>query len=293
MKHTIQNTFLTVSIAEKGAELQSILGADGTEYLWQGDSRYWSDRALNLFPYVARLTEGRYYLDGEPHQMAIHGIAPYRDFRLVSNNGQQMILELESDEATFAQYPRHFAFRVIYRLEKNTLEICYEVENRDKKTMYFGLGGHPGFNVPLTNGKRFEDYRLRFGEVTPCRQVILSDDCFVTDQDRPFPLEDGCILPLRHELFDNDAIVLSHMARQITLETDGDSRSVTVTFPQMSYLGLWHRPKTDAPYICIEPWCSLPSAAGTITVFEEKKDLISLEPGGIYQNHWRIQVKNG
>ena len=60
MNHTIQNEFLTVTAAEKGAQLQSILGRDGTEYLWQGDAKYWSDRALNIFPYVARLTEGSY-----------------------------------------------------------------------------------------------------------------------------------------------------------------------------------------------------------------------------------------
>ena len=290
MTHTIQNDFLTVIAAEAGAQLQSILGADGTEYLWQGDSRYWSDRALNLFPYVARLTDGKYYLDGECHQMAIHGIAPYRNFRLVSNDGQQMILELESDEATFAQYPRHFAFRVIYRLQGSTLEICYEVENRDEKPMYFGLGGHPGFNIPLAKGKRFEDYRLRFGEVTPCRQVLFSDDCFVTGETIPFPLEEGCILPLRHELFDDDAIVLTDIARQVTLETEGDRHSVTVSFPQMPYLGLWHWPKTDAPYLCIEPWCSLPSDVNTVTVFEEKQDLISLAPHSAYQNRWSIEI---
>ena len=28
--------------------------------------------------------------------------------------------------------------------------------------MYFGLGGHPGFNVPLEAGLSFEDYCLEF-----------------------------------------------------------------------------------------------------------------------------------
>ena len=80
MLYTIKNDFLTVAVAGQGAELMSIKGSDGTEYLWQGDSKYWSDRALNIFPYVARLTDGSYYMDGELHQMNIHGIAPYRCF---------------------------------------------------------------------------------------------------------------------------------------------------------------------------------------------------------------------
>ena len=290
MKHTIRNEYLTVSAEEEGAQLRSILGADGTEYLWQGDPRYWSDRALNIFPYVARLTGGAYYLDGEEHHMAIHGLAPYARFRPVSNDGLTMILEMTDTPETRQQYPRRFAFRVIYALKENALETTYEVENRDEKTMYFGLGGHPGFNVPLVPGKRFEDYRLRFTQPCRPRRVGFDAECFVTGEYAPFELTEGQILPLTHELFDDDAIVLDRMARQVTLETDGDPHSVTVTFPRMGYLGLWHWPKTDAPYICIEPWRSLPARAGEITVFEEQKDLISLDPGGVYRNTWTIEV---
>ena len=54
----IENEFLQVTISDAGAELMSIRSADGTEYLWQGDAAYWSDRAPNIFPYVARLTDG-------------------------------------------------------------------------------------------------------------------------------------------------------------------------------------------------------------------------------------------
>lgn len=290
MLHTIQNEYLTVTAAEKGAELQSILAADGTEYLWQGDSRYWSDRALNLFPFVARLTDGKYELDGQTYALPIHGFAPYRYFHLTENSGQKMVLELCDDEQTFAQYPRRFSFQVIYELVQNALNICFRVENRDEKPLYFGLGGHPGFNVPLKKGKNFEDYRLRFDACVPCKQVVFTDDCFPTGQTQPFPLEGGTVLPLDHHLFDNDAIVLTDMARQVTLESD-DGPSVTVTYPQMSYLGLWHWPKTDAPYICIEPWGSLPAKAGEVTVFEEKEDLYCLQPGKFYENNWSITLR--
>lgn len=66
MTHIIKNEFLRVEAAEHGAELQSIRDADGAEYLWQGDPAYWQDRAPNLFPYVARLTDESYYLDSLP-----------------------------------------------------------------------------------------------------------------------------------------------------------------------------------------------------------------------------------
>lgn len=288
MLHIIQNEFLTVTVSEQGAELQSVRDSTGTEYLWQGDPQYWSDRALNLFPYVARLTEGAYYLDGRKYHMAIHGIAPYRRFTTVEHTGTRLVLELCSDEQTLAEYPRLFSFRIAYELCGNTLEVTFRVENRDEKTMYFGLGGHPGFQVPLESGKTFEDYRLRFGEsCTPVR-VGFSEDCFVNGEDSPFPLEDSTLLPLRHSLFDRDAIILRDMARQVTLESSSGP-AITVSFPGMAYLGLWHWPRTDAPYICIEPWCSLPSRKGETAVFEAQEDLIVLPAGKTYTNLWTIR----
>ncbi|MBE6766508.1 MAG: aldose 1-epimerase family protein, partial [Ruminococcaceae bacterium] len=54
---TIKNDKIEVAIDTMGAQLMSIK-SDGCEYLWQGDPAYWSNRAPNLFPYIARLTEG-------------------------------------------------------------------------------------------------------------------------------------------------------------------------------------------------------------------------------------------
>ena len=92
------------------------------------------------------------------------------------------------------------------------------------------------------------------------------------------------------ELFHDDAIVLTDMSRRVVLESNRDGRSVAVDFPQMPYLGLWHWPRTDAPYVCIEPWCSLPAREDTITVMEEQEDLIALEAGETYRNLWTIRI---
>ena len=90
------------------------------------------------------------------------------------------------------------------------------MENRDEKRMYFALGGHPGINVPLEDGLRFEDYALDFGACAPQR-VELTPDCFVTGRKTPFALQNGK-LPLCHALFDQDAIVLKGTTGTVTLE---------------------------------------------------------------------------
>ena len=104
----------------------------------------------------------------------------------------------------------------------------------------------------------------------------------------PIPRRTTASSPLRHNLFDDDAIVLRDMAYTVTLVSPLDTHSVTVSYPDMPYLGIWHMPRMDAPYVCIEPWRSLPAAAGQLTVFEQKPDLVRLAAGQTYRNRWTI-----
>lgn len=60
--------------------------------------------------------------------------------------------------------------------------------------------------------------------------------------------------------------------------------------PQMPYPGIWHMPNTDAPYVCIELWTSLPARQDVIEEFTCKCDMIQLEPGEIYHNIWTISL---
>lgn len=286
----IENEEMSVTVNEFGAQMWSILGKDATEYLWQGDPKYWSERAINLFPYVGRMPEKSYSLDGKTYQMDLHGFASGCRFAVKSHEKTRLVMELQDNPQTYIHYPRHFLFRVIFSLRKNTLEITYEVENQDERKMYFGLGGHPGFNVPLKAGKKFEDYHLRFhGKCEPVK-IGFAENHLLNGEDCPFPLEKGYILKLYHELFQDGVIVLKGTDKTVTLECEDDSHSVTVSFPQMPYFGIWHLPNSDAPYVCFEPWCSLPSADGKSTIFEEKDDLICLMPHRLYKNVWEITV---
>ena len=80
------------------------------------------------------------------------------------------------------------------------------------------------------------------------------------------------------------------MAREITLRSETGNRFIRVTYPQMDYLGIWHWPKTDAPYVCIEPWSSLPARHGIVEEFSCKSDLIHLLPEKTYENTWTITI---
>ena len=96
MLHTIQNDCMSVTVHETGAQLWSILAGDGTQYLWQGDSKYWGDRAPNLFPFIGRLTNNSYQYLGKTYPMGIHGFAAAKEFQVVCQEEDLLVLEYVS-----------------------------------------------------------------------------------------------------------------------------------------------------------------------------------------------------
>lgn len=194
-----------------------------------------------------------------------------------------------SDENTKAEYPFDFVYRVKYELDEAKLNVIYEVKNLDTKTMYFGIGGHPGFKVPFVKGTEFEDYYLEFAEDAHPLRVIFSDDCFVLGKEE-FRVPDGGKLPLKHSLFDSDAIVLENTMGHVALKCRKSPASISVKYEDMRYVGFWHCPGTDAPYVCIEPWSSLPSRKGVVEDLEKQEDLNRLLPGETYKNSFCISL---
>ena len=110
--YTIKNEFLTVTVAALGAELMSIVAADGTEYIWQADPKYWTDRCPNIFPSVGRLTDGKYRLDGNWYVLGCHGFAWRSEFEVVKHEPTYLEMRLMYSDATLAVYPRKFVFTI-------------------------------------------------------------------------------------------------------------------------------------------------------------------------------------
>ena len=295
-EYSLDNGVLSVRVSSIGGQLLSVK-KDGKEYLWQGDPAFWEDRAPNLFPYIARLTNGTYTVHGKEYHLPIHGFLPAAEMKAEAQEESLLVLRLDADESTLACYPFVFTLRIRYELNQDTLRIAYEVENGGTEDMYFGIGGHPGFQAPLEEGLSFEDYFLEFEsegqsgtDAQPPVRIGFSPTCFLNGKDEPWPLEKGCRIPLRHDLFDDDAIVLSHTPKTVVLRSEKGGRGVRVRFPQMPYIGFWHAVKKPAPYVCIEPWSSLPSRQDVVEELSEQPGLIHLEGKGVYRNLWSIQL---
>ena len=290
MYYTLRNDTLCLTINTLGAEIVSLKSADGVEYLWQGDPKYWGDRAPHLFPFIGRLTNNSYQYLGKVYPMNIHGFAAAMEFTLVEQTENTITLELTETPETLSQYPFHFSLKIVYALQENTVGISYQVQNANDSVMPFGIGGHPGFNVPLTEGEKFEDYEVEFSCCCQPTRIGFSPAVYLNGHDESYPLRDHKFLDLRHDLFDEDAVILKNMAREVTLRSKVSGRGVTVTYPDMPYLGIWHWPKTDAPYVCIEPWSSLPSRQDIVEEFSCKSDMIQLPAGESYRTTWSICI---
>lgn len=287
---TICNSNLQLTVDTLGAQMMALFSADGTQYLWQGDSKYWEDRAPNLFPFIGRLTNNSYKIHGQIYPMGIHGFAAASEFRVVDQTEDYVRLVLKSNAKTKKQYPFEFSFSVSYRIQESTVAVTYKVENPGGEVMPFGVGGHPGFNVPFVKGECFEDYILEFDTACEPDRVGFTPQVYLSGNDTKFPLRDGKYLRLSHDLFCDDAVILKNMARKVTLRSNVSGHAITVSYPDMPYVGLWHWPNTDAPYLCIEPWSSLPARQDVVEEFSCKSDLIHLAPNKVYENTWMITV---
>ena len=314
MIYTLRNSEMEVQVSSKGGELVSMKDADQTEYIWIGDATYWKRHAPQLFPCIGRLTNNQYRMDGALHEMGQHGFL--RDYELTKVESEEQAgaetvrdaagqasakaetvtslhLQLQSDTSTRQLYDRDWTVDIFYSLCGKTLSVRFQVRNCDTRTMRFGYGIHPGFNVPLNPALRFEDYWLDFHEVSTPKQMELTEHYTISGGMHDYALEEDRYLPLQHSLFDHDAIILKDMPHTVTLGSQKDEKKVTVTFPDMPYLGIWHAPETDAPFVCIEPWSSLPSTDSVIDEFETKPDFITVEPEETYMNSWSISIEGG
>lgn len=283
MIYQIQNDVLSVKVNDKGAELWSIRSKKtDVEYLWQGDTAFWGGRAYNLFPFIGRMPENYYRYAGKTYDTRTHGLARYFVFDLESQTENTLVFSFKDNEETKKEYPFSFIFRVIFQLDGEKLTVRYEATNTDTREMICAFGGHPGINIPFGKGA-FEDYYLDFGAPsTPEQQLLDASDRFMANKTAPYPLTDGTKLPLRHGLFDHDAIILQNTTGCVSVRSTKEDRYVTIHYEEYPFIGFWQVKEENAPnapYLCLEPWSALPGISEQIVDLETKPHMTRVPVG--------------
>ncbi|MBI1344610.1 MAG: aldose 1-epimerase family protein [Terrimonas sp.] len=286
--HLLENNDWIIGIHTRGAELMRIYNKiSNTEYLWKGDPAFWGKHSPVLFPIVGTLKNNSFQYQGRTYQMGRHGFARDRVFEIETETVDAICFKLTSDDETLAIYPFHFELRIRYTLAFSTLKVQYEVRNTGHEKMYFSIGGHPAFAIPLENNIGYEDYYLEFEQPETIDRWPISSDSLIENDPIPF-MENQQRVPLNRELFYRDALVFKGIrSRWVTLQSDKGSKGLRFTFEGFPFLGIWAA--RDADFVCIEPWCGIADNVNSDQQLAGKEGILSIEKGAEWARSWEVR----
>jgi galactose mutarotase-like enzyme len=285
----IEDGSVKASIHPKGAELQSLYNkSNKTEYMWSGDPAFWGKHSPVLFPIVGTLKNDTYYFNNKAYTLSRHGFARDKEFIISNQTPASATFTLLSDETTLAVFPFSFRFDIIYTVAVDTLQVTYSVTNTGNQDMYFSVGGHPAFKIPLTYENSYEDYMLEFNETEDASRWPISPEGLIEKTPVPF-FSHTEQLSLNKELFYNDAIVLKQLkSNTVRLMSETTDPGLLFDFSGFPYLGIWAAKNAD--FVCIEPWCGIADSVDTNQQLTEKEAVIQLEAAKQFERSWSVKV---
>jgi len=265
----IKNDCLTVSISTLGAELSSIKGNGGTEFLWEGDKAVWGGKAPVLFPICGAVKNNTYTFNGTEYNIPKHGFTKTSEFEGENLSHSKALFTLKSSADTLSVYPFEFILNITYELIKNELKITYCVENPGKEEMYFSIGAHESYSCP----EGIEEYCMEFEEPLTLDAYPVVGTCISNKTVRIG--ENIKTLPLKYEYFEVDALIFKDVDfSKASLVHTKSSKKSSVVFDGFNNFLIWTKP--DAKFICLEPWCGVLEIDGTTSDLVNKENIIKL-----------------
>lgn len=291
MIYTIKDGDFSAKIESKGANLISLMKGN-VEYIWQRDEKYWGGSAPILFPVVGRCVDDSISVDGKVYHMPKHGIARIAEHTVVSQSEGEITFRFSSTPETKEMYPWDFEFDTTFALKDGVLSTSFKIHNSDNSDMYFSIGGHPAFNVPLDSDEKFEDWQVEFEQDGPLNANIITPELMISAKTAPVELE-GKILPLKRGLFNADAIIVDKIeSKSVKLVSSKSGKGVKVSYDGFHTLGIWtFGEPSDAPFVCIEPWTGMGMRDDENTIeLKDRYDMQKLSAGDTYDVGFDIEV---
>jgi len=285
---TIENEHLKVTIKEKGAELKSVINKEtGLEYMWNGDPAFWGKTSPILFPIVGTLKKDTYHYKNKSYSLTRHGFAREATFQITTQRKDCVIFSLSSTPASLQKYPFNFELKVEYRLMRNNLEVSYVVTNGATDDLYFSIGGHPAFKVPLLEGTTYEDYYLEFDKEENSGRWPISPEGLIEERAVPF-LKNSSILKLTRGLFNNDALVFKDVkSKKISIKSAMHLHGLDFYFSDFPYLGIWAAKNAD--FVCIEPWCGIADSVLHDQQLVSKEGIVKIFKDESWTRIWKVR----
>lgn len=260
-----------------GAMLNS-LNKNNTEYLWQGDAKYWAGQAPVCFPITGVLPNGEMEAFGKRCTMKRHGVARINPFEVLEQHKNSVTFVQRSDENTKRDFPFDYELKIKYTINGDTVTNEYIVTNTGEDKLPFVIGGHPAFNCPLSNGEKFEDYKVIFDKkiTKPCLRPDHHTG-LVNVFEKFDEMHGSDTLSLVHELFEEkDALIFENCEAKSATLIGKSGKGVKIEFQDMNNLLIWSA-VGNAPFVALEPWTGLASCNDEDGLFEHKRGMTVLE----------------
>ena len=134
----------------------------------------------------------------------LHGFARETEFRLLHSTDTSVVHVLESDEETKKVYPFDFRLEITQTLEENLLITNWKVMNTGEK-MYFSIGSHPAFRVPVDERELKKGCYVLFPGKQHLNYILKDLKTGSADPSHIYTMElDNGYLKLEDHLFDID-----------------------------------------------------------------------------------------
>ncbi len=227
-------------LPEKGATVIS-LKKDGKDFLYRNNENLRSQERPRcgipfLFPIFGRLKDSRYVWDGKEYIMEIHGFGHTSIWSVVSHEENRLVLTLEANENTLAQYPFLFRVTLDFTVADGVLTIAQVYENLDTKPMPYNYGFHPYF---LT--ERSEDL-----------QVEATADTYFDFAKGPSSFGHGSVTLTMPKSAPETGAAFMGVHSPTILRNETEGRKLTMEFDGSFHTHvLWSQ--ADKPFLCVEP----------------------------------------
>ena len=286
---TLENDRVRVQVITKGAELHSIYSKEhDLEYLWSGDAKFWNRKSPILFPVVGTLKNNTYFYKDKSYNLPRHGFARDMEFQVTETSAHSATLTLTDNEQTELNFPFQFRLDVVYTLSSDTVHVKYMVLNTGNNNMFFSIGSHPAFNVPLEKNLDYQDYYFEFNQIENGYRWLISREGLIEPNTVPFLINTN-VLPITKELFRDDALVFKYLnSNAVKLKSDKSSHGVEVSFPGFPFIGLWAAPGAD--FVCIEPWCGIADSTTSTQQLINKEGINLLTPAQAFERTWSVRL---
>lgn len=291
MIYSLENSIVKISVSTHGAELHSIIGKkQGTEFLWNGDPKYWKYHAPHLFPIVGKVVNSNFRVDGKTYEMPAHGLARISDFNFIEQTKDSITFRLDYSEDTLKIYPYKFSLVIKYTIGENIINVTYNVINLDDKEIFFSIGAHPAFMCPIEKNEKLEDCYLKFNKKETASVIEITKDTYLSHSKKEI-LKNSDILELSKEVFKNGVLVFNDLnSNKITIKSKKYRKSLSVEFEGFPYMGIWV-PEAGAPFLCIEPWFGHADYEDFTGDFKDKEGVVSLLTGGEFKHSYKIAIE--